>query len=226
MIWRQELKYVISGADRVQILHRLQNAMTPDPFALADGTYRVRTLYFDDLFDSAMYDSLSGASERAKYRLRMYNFDPGFLRLEEKRKRFNGGVKPSALLSREEAERLIAGDAGFLAGQNEPFLQTVYAEAKSGGMTPRLITDYTRVSFCAEGGDVRVTVDSDVRASRRTDAFFDRSDAGVPILASGLCVLEIKYNEYLPAYVPALIGLKDRPRTAMSKFAAGGGVLY
>ena len=61
MIWRQELKYVISGADRVQILHRLQNAMTPDPFALADGTYRVRTLYFDDLFDSAMYDSLSGA---------------------------------------------------------------------------------------------------------------------------------------------------------------------
>ena len=222
MIWRQEQKYIVSSADRELLLCRLRAALTPDPFAVDNGLYRIRTLYFDDAFDSALFDSVSGAPEREKYRLRMYNSDVSFLRLEKKLKRYCGGQKPYARLTPEESRMLLRGDYAFLAEKNEPFLQTVYAAARAGALIPRCVVDYTRAAFCHPVGNVRVTVDSDVRVSRNTDAFFNEPFAGTPVLEDGACILEIKFDGVLPDFIPPLLGIGDRPRTAMSKYAGGG----
>ena len=222
MTWRQEQKYIISGADRALVLSRLRASLQPDPYAVDDGLYRVRTLYFDDPFDSALFDSFSGAPEREKYRLRMYNSDPGFLRLEKKIKRCGGGQKPDVLLLPGECRRLLRGDYEFLREKPEPFAQAAYAAARAGGLIPRCVVDYTRAAFCHPAGNVRVTVDSDVRVSRNTDAFFTDPFTGVPALENGACVLEIKFDDVLPDFIPALLGIGDRPRTAMSKYAVGG----
>ena len=204
------------------LLCRLRTALTPDPYAVDNGLYQIRTLYFDDVFDSALFDSVSGAPEREKYRLRMYNSDQGFLRFEKKIKRYGGGQKPDALLTPEECRLLLRRDYTFLAEKPEPFLQAAYAAARAGELIPRCVVDYTRAAFCHPAGNVRVTVDSDVRVSRNTDAFFDEPFVGTPALENGACVLEIKYDEFLPDFIRELIGIGNRPRVAMSKYAAGG----
>ena len=144
MTWRQEQKYVISGAQRELLLCRLQAALRPDPYAVRDGLYQIRTLYFDDSFDSSLFETLSGVPEREKYRLRMYNSDQSFLRLEKKIKRYGGGRKPEALLSPEECRSLLRGDYRFLAEKTEPFLLTAYAAARAGKLIPRCVVDDTR----------------------------------------------------------------------------------
>ena len=225
MTWRQELKYPVSGADRALLLSRLRASLTPDPHAVDRGLYRVRTLYFDDVSATALFDTLSGAPEREKYRLRMYNADQSFLRLEKKVKRYGGGKKPGALLSPEECRRLLRGDYAFLGEKPDPFLQQAYAAARAGELLPRCAVDYTRAAFQCPAGNVRITVDSDILVSRNTDAFFDEPFAGAPALENGLCVLELRFDGFLPDYIPRLLGLDGRARAALSKYAAGG-LLY
>ena len=72
------------------LIRRLGAVLARDPYAMPDGTYSVRTLYFDDIRSTAMGDTLSGAPVREKYCLRMYNGDPSLLRLEKKTKLFGG----------------------------------------------------------------------------------------------------------------------------------------
>ena len=221
MAYRQELKYLITGADRALLLRRLNAAMLPDPYSTPDGTYFVRTLYFDDVYDSAMQDAVSGAPYREKIRLRMYNGDAGFLRLEKKIKNGAGGKKPEARLTPDECRSLIAGDYAFLAGRDEPLLRECYAKARAGGMQARTVVDYTRAAFGTSQGNVRVTVDSDIRVSRSPAAFFEDRRIGTPVMENGECVLEVKFDRFLPDYIPHLLSVSDRTRTAMSKFAAG-----
>ena len=221
MQFRQELKYVISEPERILLLRRLNGALAPDPYARPDGTYLVRTLYFDDLFSTALRDAEEGAPCRQKYRLRMYNGESGFLRLERKIKRMGAGAKPSATVSRAEADMLIRGDFAFLAEKSDPFLLRAYADARSGALRPRRILEYTRAAFVA-GEDARVTVDSGIRVSERVCGFFDARLAGRPLSGrDGQCVLEIKYGDFLPGWLPALLDVGNRPRTAFSKFAGG-----
>ena len=220
MAYRQELKYVISGAERELLVRRLSAVLERDPYSMPDGTYGVRTLYFDDLYDSAMEDALSGVPEREKYRLRMYNRDPSFLRLEKKIKRYGGGIKPELRLSREECERLLKGDHAFLAQKQEPFAEVVYAEAQTGGLRPQAVVQYIRTAFGSPQGDLRITVDSDIRVSRAPHAFFADKDFGMPVMEHGECVMEIKFSGFLPDYIQHLVGIADTSRVALSKYAA------
>ncbi len=221
MTWRQELKYIVSGADRELLLGRLCTALTPDPYAVRNGFYQIRTLYFDDPFDSSLFNTLAGVPEREKYRLRMYNSDQGFLRLEKKIKRYGGSQKPEALLTAEECNRLLHKDYMFLGEKNDPFLQNAYAAAISGGLNPRCVVDYTRAAFCHPAGNVRVTIDSEIHANRNTDVFFKEPFAGVPVLENGACVLEVKYDSVLPDFIRDIIRIGDRSRVSLSKYAAG-----
>ena len=219
-IWRQELKYRVSRADRELLLRRLSAALHPDSHG-ENGLYTVRTLYFDTVYDDALRESFAGEAEKVKFRLRMYNLDDTFLRLEKKVKQGAGGTKIGALLSRAECEKLIRGDCAFFAEKDDAFLKECYARRQDGGLRPREIIAYTRAAFgCAEG-NVRVTVDSDIRACRFPDAFFSPKLGGAPVTAEDTCVLEVKFDRFLPDYIPHLVGIGDREMQAFSKFALG-----
>jgi hypothetical protein len=219
-IWRQELKFRVSRADRELLLRRLSAALRPDSHG-KNGVYNVRTLYFDTLYDDALRESLAGEAEKVKFRLRMYNTDDSFLRLEKKIKEGGGGIKIGARLTRAECERLIRGDCAFLAGKDEPFLLECYAKRQDGGLRAKEIVDYTRAAFVCAQGNVRITVDSNIRACRFTDAFFAPKLGGAPVTAEDACVLEVKFDRFLPDYIPHLVGIGDREMQAFSKFALG-----
>lgn len=77
---------MINRGDAIAVRSRLRPIMQADPFARPDGTYHVRSLYLDTPEDSALRDKLAGTPMREKFRIRLYNLDPGFIRLEKKLK--------------------------------------------------------------------------------------------------------------------------------------------
>ena len=50
--FRHELKYLISAAQLPLLKSRIACIMQPDAHAGADGIYTIRSLYFDDYFDT------------------------------------------------------------------------------------------------------------------------------------------------------------------------------
>ena len=84
--YRHELKYVISDADAELLAIRLGAALTPDPHAAKTGGYHIRSLYFDDAYDSAVTEKVAGVQYRDKWRIRIYNFSDRMIKLERKHK--------------------------------------------------------------------------------------------------------------------------------------------
>lgn len=84
---RHELKHYINYADVLQLRSRLLFVASLDENAAEGNGYRVKSLYFDNFNDKALKEKIDGVNEREKFRLRRYNDDKSFIRLEKKSKK-------------------------------------------------------------------------------------------------------------------------------------------
>jgi len=216
MVFRNELKHVISPADRVAICANLAAVAQRDPHAGPDGSYLVRSLYFDDLSDSALREKLDGVNEREKFRIRCYNNDPSFLRLEKKSKKNGLGSKLSAPLTAAEAQKIVDGDWDWMPLSGRAPVVELYSRLLCG-LRPRVIVDYTRIPFVYPPGNVRVTVDFNIRTGLRCTDFLNPACITVPA-GDPVILLEVKWDEYLPDCIRRAVQLKNRRETAFSKY--------
>ena len=83
MPFRHEWKIEINRSDLIAVRRRLQAVAQPDSHAIG-GTYRIRSLYFDDPVDTALREKLDGVNMREKFRIRYYNNDTSLIHLEKK----------------------------------------------------------------------------------------------------------------------------------------------
>lgn len=217
MVYRNEIKHFLSPGDKAAVIASLSRVMRPDPHAGPSGRYRIRSLYFDDLWDTALREKRSGVSRREKFRIRYYNDDLSFIRLEKKVKRAGLGYKLSAPLSRGEAQRIVQGDTGWMPDSGRPLIVELYAKMRGELLRPRTIVDYTRTPFVYGPGNVRVTVDEDIRTGLRSTDFLDPACVTIPA-GEPVILLEVKWDEYLPDCIRHAVHLKGRRETAFSKY--------
>ena len=111
--YRNEWKYYISLWEAELLKERLLPFMEVDPHA-RDGKYTIRSLYFDDYWDSSYEEKMMGVDNRKKWRIRIYDFRDSSIKLERKKKWNSYIYKESAEITREEFDRLMAGDYAFL----------------------------------------------------------------------------------------------------------------
>lgn len=215
--FRHELKYYISFADYLLLSKKLSATMLPDENANEYGEYRIRSLYFDDMANSALSEKLFGVGSRDKIRIRIYNGSDKLIKLERKHK--EGGLicKKSISLTKGEYERLLSGKYGFLLARDEPFAREMFATFSTFRLRPVVIVDYTREAYTFPMQDVRITFDKDVRTAYHSADIFDRNLITYPAIDGNDIVLEIKYNRYLPKYVQTLIQ-STTTRSAVSKY--------
>lgn len=220
--YRQEMKYRISYAEKEMLIRRFSSLLRYDKNSNEQGFYTVRTLYFDDVRDTSFMLSVTGAPEKWKYRIRMYNGDSSFIRLEKKLKHYAGSYKTGERITRSECEKILSGNYEFLLQSDSAFLKLCYAEFKALHLKPKVVVQYIRHAFVCSQEDVRLTIDSDVCTCSVPDSFLE-ADArfGNSALEDGQCVLEVKYTHFLPSYIPPLLGALDRNRIATSKYAIG-----
>lgn len=217
MQFRHELKYLINEGDAALIRQRLDAALQPDAHAL-NGRYHIRSLYFDDYYDTAYLDKLGGFGDRRKYRIRIYNLSDQVIRLECKIKRDSYICKLSAPLTREELDGIWAGRCGFLLERPEPVCRQFYYEHTARVLRPRVYVDYEREPYVLEAGDVRVTFDRDVRAAYPGRPMFDGDLFFTHALEPGKLVMEVKYTEFLPKLVQQILPPRAAERSAVSKY--------
>ena len=215
---RHEEKHQVNLREDLVLSQRLGKLFPRDPHAGPEGVYRVVSLYFDDPYDTALRQKLDGVNRREKFRLRYYGDDPAWLKLEKKYK-INGLCgKRSARLSREDAEALLSGEHGFLLESGDPLLLEFYSKLRGNGLAPRTVVCYDREAFAYATGNVRVTLDRNIRTGRSALEFFQPERCALRPL-DGSTVLEVKYDAFLPELVRLAVQAPNRRAGACSKYA-------
>ena len=79
---RHELKYFINPAELEALRARLQPVMDLDRHCRNGEPYVIRSLYLDDIDNSAYYDKVAGVMARDKYRIRIYRYSDQEIFLE------------------------------------------------------------------------------------------------------------------------------------------------
>ena len=215
MKYRHEWKHEISYPDVIVLRTRLGTVMKPDPHAV-DGSYYIRSLYFDNNYDMALNEKINGINEREKFRIRYYNSDTDLIHLEKKSK-INGLCnKQSALLTREEAQSIVDGDIDFMITHESNLVKELYFKMKSQGLKPKTIVDYKREPYVFGPGNVRVTIDYDIRTGLSCTDFLN-SDCTM-IRAGDAYILEVKWDEFLPEIIRDVVTLPGVRSGAFSKY--------
>ena len=215
-MYRHELKYVVSDAAAQILSLRLSKLCRFDGHGDERGRYRVTSLYFDDFCNSAVSDNLSGQLARKKFRIRMYNGDDGFIRLERKIKRAGGCRKDSALLTMLDYERIRSGDVACFQCSDNAMLRDFAMTARLRLLKPKVVVDYTREAYVYEPGSVRVTFDRGVKASVGRPNLLAPNAIYAP--ATEGVILEVKYTGFLPGTIAGLVQQDCGLRQAASKY--------
>lgn len=218
MQFRHEVKHEIGNSDMLILRQRLRAVMHPDPHAI-NGQYMIRSLYFDTPDDKALREKLDGVSIREKYRIRFYNHDPAVIHLERKFKHGGLGCKSSAALTEAQAKAIACGDTAWMANSTNEVILGFYSRIRNEGLAPKVIVDYTREPFVFAPGNVRVTLDFNIRTALRSTDLFNPSCTTIPVPDSP-CILEVKWDNFLPDVIRNAVQLEDRHSTAYSKYAA------
>ncbi|MCY6959849.1 polyphosphate polymerase domain-containing protein [Clostridium brassicae] len=218
--FRNEIKHYINISDYFSIRSRLMQIMRIDKNSNADREYRIRSLYFDNIRDKVLMEKINGINKREKFRIRFYNDDHSFIRLEKKSK-INGLCnKISESISKNECKRILNRDIDFLKVSNKGLFVELYSKMKWDLLRPKTIVDYTREAYVYPVGNVRITFDKNIRTGIHSKNLFDKDLPTINSVDNRYIVLEVKYDEFLPAIIQDIIQTNDRPAQSISKYAA------
>ena len=219
--YRHELKYKIHFSEYLAIRQRLRSVMRPDPHAGADGTYQIRSIYFDNVYDKALREKVDGIQKREKFRIRYYNDRFSFITLEKKIKHNDLCMKIDAPLTVEEYRRILQEPGTWMLEHPQPLVQELYCKMKTHQLRPRVLVSYVREPYIYDAGNVRVTFDSHIRTS-----LFQREFSGGAISdicatdAPGDVILEVKYDAFLPEIIRCLLQSEELRQQAFSKYGS------
>ena len=215
---RHELKYNIAPAELAVLRGILRPLLSPDPNGDENNEYIIRSLYFDTYDDQALEEKIAGVGMRKKYRIRIYNFSDRVIKLECKHKLGDLISKSSVTIPRDLADQLIAGDPEGLQRMRHPLLQEMYRQMKTRLLRPAVIVDYVREAYIHQAEEVRITFDKQLRTGLFSFDMFDPKLPTYPVFDDPVEILEVKYDEFLPAYLQAVLGGITASRSAVSKY--------
>lgn len=232
--YRKELKYIVSDDVFADMRNRIEGFMRSDEHQNGDH-YGVRSIYFDSPALSCFAENLAGISTREKYRIRRYDCVDDVIVAEIKIRHRDTISKMSTLIDRELYDVLVSGDhhgavnalmrqvgqrAQGIRGPEDPdrVLEKYLARIMNEMYAPSCMVDYERSAYVYDIGNVRITFDRNITASREYDRMFDDKLTGIPALPRNTHILEIKYDEFLPDEIKTVLGGMDLVRSSSSKY--------
>ena len=213
--YRHEYKYQIDRCQEEILKIKADGLLQKDPHVESDGSYLIRSLYFDDYADSCYYENEDGTDPRAKFRIRYYNFDTGHIKLEKKAKNKGMTLKEACTISKEQCCRFMEG---FTPEPQTEKQEKMFEEMRERNLIPKVIVTYERIPYIYAVGNVRVTFDRSIMASHEVSRFLDGDYQVRPILAVGQSVLEVKWDEILPPFIREYMQLDSLQWSTFSKY--------
>ncbi len=234
--YRNELKFLCTEQDLFLIKNKIRHICRLDANVGAGGTYIVKSLYFDTDDDRCYHENLTGVDDRKKYRIRIYNDDTSVIKLECKYSFHGKKAKESCNITRQQCEILTGrgdrqrallqpsatygNDMENGAQETQQLLSRFLLERNLYLLTPEIIVDYRRTPYVYPAGNVRITFDRAIRSAPPTGRFPAGNTMFRSILPENVHILEVKYDEFIPA---AILELEATGRTlrriSFSKYA-------
>lgn len=229
MDYRVEQKYFITEAQIAYLLTSLVPLLELDS-NITDSSYLIRSVYFDDIYNTCLLENENGTDDREKFRIRTYNNDLSAIKLELKGKLHGYTSKKSVALTKDEADALLSGQTIFrdikendstVINANDYLKDKISSEMIYRQLRPVCIIEYERTAFIDPLGNVRITFDRNIGCSSYSGEFFDEYPQFVPVLPTGRHILEVKYDEFLPDYIKVILDKGNFKKTAFSKYYYG-----
>ncbi|MEK9657121.1 MAG: polyphosphate polymerase domain-containing protein [bacterium] len=219
--FRHEVKYFISHYQYHCLKQRIKLLMRPDQHADKDGNYHLRSLYFDDMYNSALFEKLSGVLDRYKYRIRIYNHSDAVIKLEKKGKHNQFIFKQAQSIDRKQYESLLVNSnhSNKKLSDKKELLNEFLIIQKTQLLKPVIITDYVREAYVFKQGNVRVTFDKNLKLSYSNEDLFDKKSFTISACDQHLVIMEVKYEKFLPAFIKQALDGSHCARSAISKYA-------
>ena len=215
--FRHELKYRISKLEKDILMARLNCFLARDVNA-SQGIYTIRSLYFDDRWNTAYEEKMMGIANRRKYRIRFYNYSDSVIKLECKNKQGAYIYKESASLSAQEVKWILAGEYTFLKERSEEVCHTFYYQCVTNMLRPRVIVDYERIPYIFEPGNVRITFDCELREAELLGDLFDANLPSWKVMEPDELIMEVKYTSMLPDFIKDILVTQEAECIAASKY--------
>lgn len=221
--YRSEWKYVCSEGQLELLKSRLSRLLYFDRYSGEDGQYCVRSLYFDDYFDTCAKQNEGALPDRYKWRIRYYDgVESKYIHLEKKVKHGGRGRKFSCALSEEECRALIDCRPELIMWQNNnETLRKFCVDIMTKGFRPKVIIEYDRLAFVEPISDVRITFDTNISASNDFDEFLEGTYKRIPLQENRRHVLEVKFDDILPSYIRNIVESYGMQQTSFSKYYLG-----
>ena len=154
---------------------------------------------------------------REKFRIRYYNCNTNRIMLEKKTKCNGLGTKRSAALTKEEVQAVIDGQWDWMMESEQELIREWYTKIITQGLRAKTIVAYTREPFVYGPGNVRVTLDYNIRTGLDCTDFLNFGSITVPTREQ-TAVLEVKWDAFLPDIIKDAVQLKGRRTSAFSKY--------
>lgn len=225
VVLRREEKYVIANQEALLYSSHLENTLNKDEFS-QNGSYMVRSLYFDTIDDKDFFDKINEQEIRRKIRLRIYDTSAEVAKLELKQKQGVYQKKTSITIAREDACGLISCDFSVLLKYNNPFANELYTIMSMECYRPKTIVEYGRMAYMAKENHIRLTFDHDIRANESNFNLFDKDLQLSPVFPMDAVVFEVKYDQFLLGYISEMIACINRRPVSSSKYCMGRSMGY
>ena len=215
-MYRVEDKFSCEEREMFFLKSRLQSVMERDGNQKKKEGYQITSVYFDDFWDTCLYESINGVRERCKYRIRIYDNDFQTIKLEIKYKKDSRVYKESENISFEQMKTLLQGEC--IEDRISPVINKVNLAIKTRKLEPVVIVEYDRTAFIYETGNVRITLDSNLRYSTNIRDFISGKKEEYRIVPETNRVIEVKYDEFLPGFISGILENGRMSQTAFSKY--------
>ena len=142
-MYRAENKYALSYIDFTVLKRKIAAILPWDHSGDTNGGYKISSLYFDDIYDTHLMDTINGNPVR----------------------------KNSVSISFEQMKALANGipiDSPY--SMDDPRTEFNMA-IKRYKLRPKVIVTYDRSAFIYDSGNIRITFDENLRGSSSIDLF-------------------------------------------------------
>lgn len=210
MNFRNELKYILQYNEFTMLNFNLNSLLKKDKNCKGDY-YTISSLYFDD-YDMTSYNQvLNGISKRWKYRIRFYNNDSSYIKLEKKYKENGQTLKTSTKITKEQFDNILKGNIRI---GKDKLLNELFLKIKTNLLKPIIFIEYKRIPYVYKSGNVRITLDYDIGYTLNFNSLF--GEKSLKYLDSK--ILEVKYTEFLPDFIKYKLQLNNLEVTSFSKY--------
>jgi len=225
---RFEFKYVLHKKLREAVESELGYFMQLDPFVeeAEHNRYIVRSLYFDDPYDTAFFDKIDGLKKRSKFRVRTYAREkqaatPIFL---EQKGRYDNRVFKHRILIAESSRNFDDKNLTEMLlteQRNESVLEKFRFDWFRKQIRPVALIDYLRRPYISKyDHEFRVTFDEKLVGTETSELFPGISTTGVQLLP-GYTVMEVKFGHQVPGWFHRILQSYELERVPLSKICEG-----